>query len=148
MKPKGNDPELRHAFTAAEHHPQCVVCGNDDFFSLGLKFRPQADGSMRVVFPGGLRFQGYRNMIHGGILAMIIDAAMTHCLFTRGIAGVTADLQLRYLRPVMVHQEVEVTCSIGDQKHQILPLTAEVRQAGKVKVRGEARFWKISSQVG
>jgi acyl-coenzyme A thioesterase PaaI-like protein len=99
---------------------------------------------MRVTFGGGNRFQGYRNIIHGGILAMVLDSAMTHCLFARGIVGVTADLHIRYRHPVPADKEIIVTCTVTQRKLKLLTLNAELQQEGHVKVLCEARFWRLS----
>ncbi len=138
------EPETNYATVAAEQHPHCVVCGQNDLFRLGLQFSPQADGSMHVAFAGGKQFQGYRNIMHGGVLAMVLDSAMTHCLFAHGMAGVTADLHIRYLQPVLADKELAVTCAITQRKLKLLTLRAAVRQEGTVKVRSEARFWQVS----
>ncbi len=99
---------------------------------------------MHVTFAGGKRFQGYQDIIHGGILAMVLDSAMTHCLFAQGMVGVTADLHIRYLHPVLADTEITVTCSITKQKLKMLTLQAEIRQEGQAKVISEARFWRVS----
>jgi uncharacterized protein (TIGR00369 family) len=134
----------QHAHNATMYHQHCAVCGSQDHLQLGLQFSPQTDGSMRVTFKGGERFQGYRDRMHGGVLATIIDAAMTHCLFANGMAGVTADLHLRYLHPVNTRDEIEVSCVIRRHRHQVLYLSADVQQENDVKVRAEGRFWEVT----
>ncbi len=41
-------------------------------------------------------------MVHGGILAALLDDAMANCLWLRGIPVVTAKMALRYREPVPV----------------------------------------------
>lgn len=48
------------------------------------------------------RHQGYDGVVHGGILAALVDDAMANCLWLRGIPVVTAKMALRYRQPVLV----------------------------------------------
>ena len=64
-------------------HPSCVVCGTRNAGGLGLRFREEADGSVVASFPCDSQYQGYPDRLHGGVVSMLLDAAMTHCLFAR-----------------------------------------------------------------
>jgi acyl-coenzyme A thioesterase PaaI-like protein len=46
--------------------------------------------------------QGYDGIVHGGILAAVLDDAMANCLWLRGIPVVTAKMTLRYREPVRI----------------------------------------------
>jgi acyl-coenzyme A thioesterase PaaI-like protein len=83
-------------------HPECLVCGSDRADGLALRFERQADGSVVAEFDCSAVFQGYPDRLHGGIVAMLLDAGMTHCLFARNIAGLTAKLNIRYHRAVIL----------------------------------------------
>ena len=58
---------------------------------LGLRFEPQADGSVAAYFACAPNYQGYPGRLHGGVVSMLLDAAMTNCLFARGIQAVTGE---------------------------------------------------------
>jgi acyl-coenzyme A thioesterase PaaI-like protein len=45
-------------------------------------------------------------MVHGGILASLMDEVMAHSLWQRGIPAVTAKMQLRYRDPVPVGERL------------------------------------------
>ena len=77
-----------------------MLCGDHNPLSLRLDFRPDAEGGVRADLQGGARLQGYDGILHGGVVAALLDAAMTHCLFHHGVVGLTAELRVRYLKPV------------------------------------------------
>ena len=58
-------------------HPQCVVCGQVHEAGLGLRFKPQDDGSVEACFNCKDIYQGYEGILHGGIAAALFDGAMT-----------------------------------------------------------------------
>jgi len=83
-----------------ESHRQCVVCGSDHPFGLHLDFVEGDDGSVEATVECESLFQGYPGMVHGGIVSMLLDGAMTNCLFAHGQPGVTGELNVRFGYPV------------------------------------------------
>ena len=80
--------------------------------------------------------------MHGGMIATLLDAAMTHCLFHHQIEAMTADLQIRYLEPVSCTGAIDITAHLTGQRKLIYELSAELRVAGRIKARAKAKFMR------
>ncbi len=86
---------------------RCYGCGAANELGLRLDFRLDA-ANQRVearFHPAGA-FAGYKKMVHGGVIATLLDEGMGWALW--GIAqktGVTRELRVRYARPVMIEHE-------------------------------------------
>ena len=87
-------------------------------------------------------WQGYAGIVHGGLIATLLDAAMTHCLFHHGIEGLTADLQVRYLDAIPCTGTIDLSATLSGQRKRIYELNAELSVAGEVKARASARFMR------
>jgi len=122
-------------------HPACLVCANDRPDGLALRFELQADGSVAAEFGCGAVFQGYPDRLHGGVVAMLLDAAMTHCLFARNVAGLTAKLSIRYRRGVMVGMPAVVRARVVDADSPLYYLEAEIVQGEDVCAAAKGTFW-------
>jgi uncharacterized protein (TIGR00369 family) len=129
---------------ARSHHPGCFACREPVRGGLGLRFRTRLDGSVIARFPCASDYQGYPGRLHGGIEAMLLDAAMTHCLFARGIHAVTARLDVRYRRPVGIEKAVWVTARLLRRTRRLCILTAEIVQEGVVCTEAEGRFFEAA----
>jgi len=70
-------------------HPRCIVCSSDNPRGLQLTFDVDNNGNVEATFHCDESFEGYPGIIHGGILSLILDAAMGQCIFARGQAAVT-----------------------------------------------------------
>ena len=81
-------------------HPGCIACRDQAQGGLGLRFQREGTDGVVGVFPCDPQYQGYPDRLHGGIIALALDAAMTHCLFLRRAQAVTAKLEIRYRKPV------------------------------------------------
>jgi acyl-coenzyme A thioesterase PaaI-like protein len=107
---------------------------------LGLQFRPEPDGSVVASFSCEADYQGYPDRLHGGVIAMLFDAAMTNCLFHRGLAGVTARLVVSFREPVRVNEPAEVRAHIASERRELCLLRAALHQSGTVKAFAEGKF--------
>lgn len=121
-------------------HGRCLVCGQHRPGSLKLSFTPREDGAVQTDFVAGLYLQGYDGLVHGGVIATLPDAAMTHCLFHRGITAVTADLHVRYVRPILCGSRLDIGAHIVKVSHPLYRLRAEIACNGQIGAWAEAKF--------
>ena len=104
-------------------------------------FAWQATGPFESSFPCKSVFAGYPGMLHGGIICMLLDGAMTNCLFARGLATVTVDMNVRFRHPVIVRRTALVRAWLESDEPPVHRLAAEVRQDGRVAATAKARFF-------
>jgi hypothetical protein len=71
---------------------------------------------------------------------MLLDAAMTHCLFARRVHAVTARLTVRYRVPVEIGVPGVVRAHPVRDAHGLCDLEAELIQSAEVKASANARF--------
>jgi len=122
-----------------DSHVDCMVCGQYD--SLGLRFRTNGN-SVEAVFQANPQWQGYAGFLHGGMISTLLDAAMTHCLFSHGIEAMTASLKVRFLEPVTASGELEIKATLDERRRHVYLLNAELASSGRCLARAEARFIK------
>ena len=123
-----------------QSHDQCLLCGPQNPIGLRLDFSLRGDGWVSACFTGQPQLQGYSGMLHGGVISSLLDAAMTHCLFHRSIEAVTAELLVRYLRPVPVEAALELEARVVSEATPIYRLRAELRRGGQVMAYAQAKF--------
>ena len=121
-------------------HPNCLFCGKGNPIGFKLEFRVVKPGAVRAAFPCGARFQSYFETLHGGVTSALLDAAMTNALFSLGVVAVTGELTVRFLRPVALGAEAEVTAGVAAASRPLYNLTAEIAQFGRVVARARAKF--------
>jgi uncharacterized protein (TIGR00369 family) len=121
-------------------HPHCLVCSSTNPMGLGVEFTPMADGSVQGSFLGGQVFQGYNGLMHGGVIAALLDGAMTNCLFAAGREALTAELKVRYRQSVAVGESMTVRAWIETSSSRLHCLRAELTQEGCVKAIATGKF--------
>jgi acyl-coenzyme A thioesterase PaaI-like protein len=130
--------QLTHTRQAA--HPFCFVCSGSNPMGLALRYAPQPDGSVSATFLGNCALEGYAGLLHGGVIAALLDGAMTNCLFARGLPGLTAELKVRYHASVVAAEEMFLRAWLEDDSHGLYQLRAELTQSGTVRASATGKF--------
>jgi uncharacterized protein (TIGR00369 family) len=122
----------------------CFGCGQENRTGLRLKFF--VDGDHRIVCRVRIprRFEGPPGHVHGGVIATLLDEAMSKANRQFGITAMTRHMEVDYLKPVPLLKPFELTArylSASGRKHHC---EAEIRDAlGNVLARGKALFIAI-----
>jgi len=96
----------------------CFVCGELNTDGLRLPIYSSADRAWTEVTIEP-RFQGWADLSHGGILATLLDEVMGWALFERDCWGVTAEMTVRYQRPVPVGKRIRVEGWAGEVRRRL-----------------------------
>jgi uncharacterized protein (TIGR00369 family) len=124
-------------------HHTCIVCGCENDHGMHLQFRSEPDGSVTAEFLCDAMYQGYPDVLHGGVVAALLDGAMTNCLFAHGIVAVTAELTIRYLLPVCSGHAATVRAWVVKPSSRLQMSAAELVQDGEVRAKARAKFRNI-----
>jgi len=103
----------------------CFVCGPDNPIGLKLRFRPAGEGIRAEFTPTDLHV-GYAGLVHGGILAALIDDALANIWFLRGQEAVTAKIEVRFRREAHPGERLVVTAQETGRKAGMMTARAEV----------------------
>ncbi|MCO6042322.1 PaaI family thioesterase [Aeoliella sp. ICT_H6.2] len=122
------------------HHGDCVVCGDSHEHGLKLQFRVTNPHEVSASFDCDEAFQGYANMLHGGVISGLLDGAMTNCLFAQGHVAVTGELRVKFRHPVATASRATIRAWIVENRPPYYLLNAELTQEGQLKAKAEGKF--------
>jgi len=123
-----------------DFHSQCLLCGDKNPLSLGLRFESSGEGVVETELLLHRRLQGYDGILHGGVISSLLDAAMTHCLFHAGIAAVTGDLRIRFVHPVPCEEKVAIRAWVLSAFPPLYSVRAELLVGGRIMAWGVGKF--------
>ena len=116
-----------HASCAACVHPQLKL----DFSLTG----PQQMHSSVDFTQSMCSFNGH---VHGGVLAFVLDEAVTCLLMSEGKYAVTGELKLRYKHPVCVGPTAHVEVRLARDCGRLSKVVATLSQGGRDCVLAQA----------
>ncbi len=97
-------------------------------------------GCVQACFDCPASLQSYDGILHGGIICLLLDAAMTNCGFSLGRSLVTGDLQVRFLHPVPIGESVCVESWVDDESHVLQIVRAKITLNGQMMARAVGKF--------
>lgn len=103
--PQVSEDDVTHAkeaLTPLTHKAgnRCFGCGPANPGGLQLDFFLAADRSV-VCLPSVPRnFEGHVGLLHGGVIATLLDETMSKAVRARGFTAMTRHMEVDYLRPV------------------------------------------------
>lgn len=122
-------------------------------------FAGQSVGTAHGVFEDGddvvsywhpqEHFQGWTGVMHGGILATLIDETAGWVVMRKlQTSGVTSRLNLKYLRPVMLTEpQLTVRARITGQKRSYYTISVTLEDGnGKVCVEAELVYYAFDKE--
>jgi uncharacterized protein (TIGR00369 family) len=77
----------------------CFACGRNNPHGLQLPIVPADDG-VALDWSVPARYTGWRDVVHGGIVSTILDELLAWACTRRGTYSVTAELTVRFRRPL------------------------------------------------
>jgi uncharacterized protein (TIGR00369 family) len=89
-----------------DNDQMCFVCGKRNGDGLQLDFELVGEGGIRTEFTPPKRFQGWKDIVHGGIIATILDEVMVNAAYLRKIVAVSAKLEIKLRRPAAVGERL------------------------------------------
>jgi uncharacterized protein (TIGR00369 family) len=131
----------------------CFVCGESNPAGVRVRFYEQEDGSLLARFTGADHHQGYPGRMHGGVITAIMDETMGRAIMiARGEAiwGVTAELTIRFRKPVPLGVELTASGRIVSEKSRVFEGAGELYLPdGMVAVEGTGKYIKLDvGQIG
>ena len=99
------------------YNPGCFACGTDN--NCGLKLSIEAKkGEALTVFVLDERYEGWKGIAHGGIIATILDEVMAWAVISLGHAALTAALEIRYRSPMFIGKSYRAIAKVKEGKNR------------------------------
>jgi len=128
-----------------ESYSMCFGCGSDNPIGLKLSFKWDGKTARAEFTPTG-SYQGWPDMVHGGILMSILDEAMAYAARFEGMACITAKIQVKLKRPAVVGELFIITASITKKSRRLVETKADISLAdGTLVAEGTATQFIVNT---
>lgn len=121
----------------------CFVCGSENKFGLSIQFQfDEQKGEIVAEFLPEDWWCGYKGIVHGGILASILDEGMGWTIFPRtGEYYLTIELNVRYKQPLVAGVKYLLKARFIGEKGKIFFAEGEIYdEKGAVYAKGKGSY--------
>lgn len=122
------------------------MCGFNNKVGLNLNFeldRENHQASCSTIISD--KYQGWDGIVHGGIIASMLDGSMVYACRSMDLACITAELTVRYKKPVPVNTPVKIIAKVKDQiqwmSYTVIYTEAIMKIDGGIAAKAKAKMF-------
>ena len=131
------------------HTRSCFVCGLNN--PLGLKLDFETDGRIvRAHFAPRPEHVGFRETVHGGLIATVLDEAMVWVIGVRTKRfSYCAELSVRFIHPARPNEELTVIAELAaNRRNKLFEAKAELQNSrGEARATATGRYLPIKGEM-
>jgi acyl-coenzyme A thioesterase PaaI-like protein len=120
--------------------PSCFVCGPDNPRGMHLVFQTNESNEMIAEWIPEPEMEGYRGIVHGGVVSTVLDEAMAKVVDATGAEALTAELRVRFRQQVSSGSPLRVRGWIESRNKRMINAEAALTSAGGVEL---AHAWAV-----
>jgi acyl-coenzyme A thioesterase PaaI-like protein len=130
-----------------KRYSNCFVCGDKNRCGLKVDFFDQ-DGVARAQYEASGDFEGYKDILHGGIISALLDEVMIKSILARDILAVTASIEVRFKQPIKTGERLSLEGRIVEDKGKVITTEGKVlKEDNTVAALGFARYVKADQRM-
>lgn len=103
----------------------CFVCGKNNPIGLKVKFRLEGKKAIAEFTPTEFH-QGWKGVVHGGIIQTLLDEGMSWAAIFAGLVTVSAKMEIRWKRPANVGEMLLISSSLTRNTRRLVEAEATV----------------------
>jgi len=104
---------------------RCFGCGAENPDGLRMVFEPR-DGEAVAEYQVPDRYQSWAGMVHGGLVALMLDEAVGWAAWHAGHPGVTGRLQVSFRRPLKLGEPLRIVGKVENVRRSLVYTSAYV----------------------
>jgi acyl-coenzyme A thioesterase PaaI-like protein len=133
-------PQLRNR---ARLNPRCFACGSESPHGLRIEFQA-CNEDVCATWHSTDEWESFQGVIHGGVIATLLDEAMSKAVIARGWEAFTAELFVRFRGVLRPGDSVLVYAHVKSKRRSKISVEAEITSLSGKRI---ADAWASFIQV-
>ena len=129
------------------NYPYCFVCGDKNKIGLKVEFFYD-EGKAKAQYTPTPEFEGYKDILHGGILSALLDEVMIYSIIALGIITVTVQIEVKFKKPAKIGETLLLEGQITEDKGKILLTEGRIfKQDGTSVAESKGKFFRAEGEM-
>jgi len=130
-----------------KRYSNCFVCGDKNKCGLKVDFFYDK-GVAKAEYKASPDFEGYKEILHGGIISALLDEVMIKSVLAQDILAVTASIEVRFKQPIKTGERFLLEGKILKEKGKIITTEGKVLKEDKtVAALGFAKYVRADEKM-
>jgi uncharacterized protein (TIGR00369 family) len=120
----------------------CFACGLDNPDGLRIEWITSGK-TATATFIADRKYQGWKGILHGGIIATLLDEAMTRLAWLACGGALTAEMTIRFVAPAEIGKLLDIHGEIINERRKIVEMKATIHSSGTFIAHATGKAIKI-----
>lgn len=121
----------------------CFACGMENLEGLRIEWKIEGLTTTAEFIPPR-KYQGWKGVVHGGIIATLLDEAMTRLAWVTCKGALTAEMTVRYLKPAPIGRVLQIHGEIVRERRKIVEMRATIHSEAVLIAHSTGKAIKIN----
>jgi uncharacterized protein (TIGR00369 family) len=127
---------------AIPNYPNCFVCGDKNKKGLKVAFFYD-DGKAKAEYTPTPEFEGYKNILHGGIISSLLDEVMIQSIVALRILTFTIQIEVTFKTPAKTGEKIFLEGRILEDKGKVILTEGKAfKQDGTIIALAKGKFFR------
>ena len=128
-------------------YPNCFICGKDNPIGLKIEFEMK-DGKATAEYTPIRHFEGYKDVLHGGIISSLLDEVMAYAVFSQGFVAVTTHMEVKFRKAAKIGEKLLLEGNIVGNRGKLIRVEGKIlNQEGQIIATGKGKFFKAEGEL-
>ena len=130
-----------------QRYSKCFVCGNKNDIGLKIDFFHK-EGKAIAEYSPTPEFEGYKDILHGGIISALLDEVMIKSIIARGIYTLTSRIDIRFKSFARTGEKILLEGWMKeDRRRLILAEGKAFNQGGELIAVAKGTYFRVKGQI-
>jgi uncharacterized protein (TIGR00369 family) len=131
---------------AIPNYPTCFVCGDKNKIGLKVAFFYE-DGKATATYIPTREFEGYKGILHGGIISSLLDEVMIQSIVALGILTFTIQIEVKFKTPAKTGEKIFLEGHIIEDRGKVILTEGKAfKQDGTIIASAKGKFFRPEGQ--
>jgi acyl-coenzyme A thioesterase PaaI-like protein len=127
---------------AIPNFPTCFVCGDKNEKGLKVAFFYD-EGKAKAEYTPSQEFEGYKDILHGGIISTLLDEVMIQSIVALGILTFTIQIEVKFKVPAKTGEKIFLEGHITEDRGKVILTEGKAfKQDGTVIALAEGKYFR------
>lgn len=131
-----------------EDNRNCFICGEQNEAGLNLDWWFDEDEEyLHTEFTPDDQYQGWKGVVHGGIVTAVLDEIMVNYSILKGVGVVSARLNVRFRNPARIGETLRFSGTAEPARGRLHEGQSTCRQNGQKVATATAKLMEVDAEV-
>ena len=107
------------------------------------------DGKATGEYTPIRHFEGYKDVLHGGIISSLLDEVMAYAVFSQGLVAVTTHMEVKFRKAAKIGEKLMLEGYIVSDRGKLILVEGKVSNPkNEIIATGKAKFQVESTLTG